>query len=366
MFASDFDYKKYTDELAQAASMSLFKHSKNSVINFYWKDKDKIVEKVKYYGLLISEKLMNDEEIKYTQTQTIQIVQGISEAVFYIYIDILQGEIPKEETDNIISSVADKIYNIIRNSMLKNDGLELSDNIFLTEMKAIYDIELKKLLEKQIITPQHYKWASHRSIYRDMLFVPDIDEKTKTLFSSEESILVPLGEKGLRLIALGCLMGMLTPMHNNFILGLLSKNDKKSACYYMSVDNISRYLNRLTLIRLFDQLFLSIKKNKKVKIKSQLTTWNVCMAFNFSLLFIFMKNMYRTDIFWFSIYILIMIVIYNVLFIQKNFSIKSHDVVEIFLDEEKNGYEIYMSIKEWVENGYKKEKPKSFLESIST
>ena len=366
MYFSDFDYKKHIDELIKLSSVSLFGCSKYFAINFSYDEKSIIFTKVKHYALLVLEKLMNDEEIKYTHTQIIQIIQCVSETVFYVCIDVLQGEIPEGEIDNIILSIVEKIYTVIRNSVLNNDELVFSDEIFLSEIKSMYDIELKKLLEKKIITLQHYEWASHRSIYRDLLGIPDIDTETKKLCENGNSMLVPLGEKGLRLIALGCLIGLLAPMHNNFILGLLSENDKKFACYYMSVDNIPKYLNRFTLIKLLDQLFLSIKKNKKVKIKFQLTTWNVCMAFNSSLLFAFIKNMHRDDIFTIGIYILIVFIIYNVLFIQKKFSVKNHDVIEIFLDEEKNGREIYMSVKDWVENGYKKEKPSSFLESIST
>ena len=224
MGAKDFLYKEFADDLSNQALAVLPPDLAQS-------DKDYIYNTVKNFCFMAGEALYNDAEHDYTVEQASIITQFIGEWSYHKSMDIIRGNIPPQFRDSIMQKVAFTIFEIAKQSTLKNVPTDQMIGIVEHHVKKSYNEALLELMKRGILNQEQAQFAANQS---------NID-----VMAQQENAAIT-NASDLKVLKLATFAFIAKKLPNDKVTTILTKFNSADAnvvLQYMNMDNLEQQID---------------------------------------------------------------------------------------------------------------------------
>lgn len=153
---SNFDYNDFADNMAEQA--------KSLVPNdISVQDKTYIVEKIRNNTYIAAESLVKDSAYNFSDEQILFISQVIAEWTFHKTVDLARSGIPSQYWDDIIQKISFTIYEVAKQSIIKQISQEELLQVVEYNVMKVYKQSIEALAKDGLIDTNTKKNAEMQS-----------------------------------------------------------------------------------------------------------------------------------------------------------------------------------------------------------
>ena len=252
-----FDYTAFANDLSSQAMQILQQQSAAAPSNLSNEEKNWIIDTIKRFCLMAGEALSNDPQIHLNAEQASLITQFIGEWTFHKSIDLINSKIPFENREPILQIIAANIFNTAKLAIIKNLPQEQLISLVETKVKQVYNIELEKLVQKGILTPEQGNEAANRSNLNDMVqktqeAEQQVIEEEKIAQSAAKNI--QIDDKSIKFAALAILCKRLGEEKTQEILSAFEENDVKHIENYMKISDLESKIDTSSVYNALNEI----------------------------------------------------------------------------------------------------------------
>lgn len=247
MGAKDFLYKEFADDLSGQALAVLPKDLSQT-------DRDYIYNTVKNYCFTAGEALYNDAEHDYTVEQASIITQFIGEWSYHKSMDLIRGNVQLQFRDSVMQKIAYTIFEIAKQSTLKNVPTDQMIGIVEHHVKKAYNEALADLMNRGVLSQEQAQFAANQS---------NID----VMAQQDNAALANASD--LKVLKLATFALIAKKLPNDKVTTILTKfnsSDANVVLQYMQMDNLEQQIDPDLLAQCLKQFQSELPQTENINI----------------------------------------------------------------------------------------------------
>jgi len=245
--AKDFLYKEFADDLSGQALAVLPKDLSQT-------DRDYIYNTVKNYCFTAGEALYNDAEHDYTVEQASIITQFIGEWSYHKSMDLIRGNVQLQFRDSVMQKIAYTIFEIAKQSTLKNVPTDQMIGIVEHHVKKAYNEALADLMNRGVLSQEQAQFAANQS---------NID----VMAQQDNAALANASD--LKVLKLATFALIAKKLPNDKVTTILTKfnsSDANVVLQYMQMDNLEQQIDPDLLAQCLKQFQSELPQTENINI----------------------------------------------------------------------------------------------------
>lgn len=260
MAIEGFNYEEFAQTLSTQAS---------ELVPSYFQEfqKNYVVNTVKNFSMLSAEAIYNDDKTSFNADQAMLITQIIAEWSFHKSVDIIKAGILPDYWDGIMQKIAFTIFEVSKQSLLKNVPQDEVLRIVEHHVKKTYEKIIGELKDRKIIDQTTYDQALKQSNI-DAMMQEIQEEKAK-----EEEIAGgnQHGHSGapqqndskiLKLASVALLLKQIPQNKVEVILNKFNPKDAKTIIQYMKTPDLEKKMDENIAIKCLQEIRLHLPEPK--------------------------------------------------------------------------------------------------------
>lgn len=255
MTTEGFDYKSFSNELANQAGELL-------PAEFEQFQKDYVVNTIRNFSVLCGEAVCNDQKYNFTVDQAMLITQIIAEWAFHKSIDLIKAGILPDYWDGIMQKIAFTIFEVSKQSLLRNVPQDELLQIVEHHVKKAYKTAIEELKERNILDEGVANQALCQSNIDEMMQKMQEDkavqEQSHAPMSSGENT------KILKLASVALLLKQMPQDKIQSILNKFNEDDAQTVIKYMQMNDLDSKVDQNITIRCLQEIKTNLPQPKFV------------------------------------------------------------------------------------------------------
>lgn len=258
MAIEGFNYEEFAQTLSTQAS---------ELVPAYFQEfqRNYVVNTVKNFSLLSAEAIYNDDKTNFNADQAMLITQIIAEWSFHKSVDIIKSGILPDYWDGIMQKIAFTIFEVSKQSILKNVPQDEVLRIVEHHVKKTYEKIIGELKDRKIIDQTTFEQALKQSNI-DAMMQEIQEEKAKE--EGEANQHAPQGNpsqndsKILKLASVALLLKEMPQNKADVILNKFNPKDAKTIAQYMRTPDLDKKMDENIAIKCLQEIKLHLPEPK--------------------------------------------------------------------------------------------------------